>query len=331
MKQSDVRRDIKRASARQLGDSHDLGKLTRVRGGERPPQSWERGSGRRSKESFDDQPKAHSKVSTFIIASVGSVIIAVGLGFWVFLQTGDTATKDTTVSAVQNVASAVVSHSPPPSEKEALAFVERVLSIRDPAKLKEDVRLGTSTVDEVISFLAEMSQKDGKIIRYDWLSSMDQGETPLEGVSVTYESDHLTTRRIALLTPDDRGAWQLDFESFARRVTPTWEEILKGGFGKATVRVLVARDSYYNGHFDEGEWSCYGIGSPDVDEVIYGYCKIDSTLDKKLRGLLSDGVRSSRVTLEIQSLPEGGRRQFEITKVLAIDWALPSEPLVLTE
>lgn len=217
-----------------------------------------------------------------------------------------------------------------PSESEAIAIVKRTITLQDPKKITDDVRLGASKVDEVLRFFSEMDKTDGKIIGYDWLSSKDQRDIPIEAVGVTFEADFLKTRRLALLTPNDQGIWQLDFDSFARIVSPSWEKILSGGVGKATVRVLVGGESYYNGPFTEEAWSSFGMGSPDIDESLYGYCKKGSAAEAELKDLLSGGVKSCRVTLEIQSLPGGGRTQFEITKVLVVDWVLPGESPALT-
>lgn len=329
MKDKDIQRDIKRSSNRQMGDSHELGKLSRVRGKEQPPQSWERGRGRRgNRPPAAAQSKAYSQISTFIIAGVGSAIIAICLGFWIFMQAGGDEKK--LVKAAAAGEAAAESPITSPSESEAIAIVKRTITLQDPKKITDDVRLGASKVDEVLRFFSEMDKTDGKIIGYDWLSSKDQRDIPIEAVGVTFEADFLKTRRLALLTPNDQGIWQLDFDSFARIVSPSWEKILSGGVGKATVRVLVGGESYYNGPFTEEAWSSFGMGSPDIDESLYGYCKKGSAAEAELKDLLSGGVKSCRVTLEIQSLPGGGRTQFEITKVLVVDWVLPGESPALT-
>lgn len=219
----------------------------------------------------------------------------------------------------------VVSRFASPSEEQAMELVKRALATRLEENIAPVFRLGASSPRDAVAFLADLEKTHGKPKRYSWMSSIDSGGILLEGVLVTYPGpDAALDERLAILTPDESGNWKLDFESFARMVTPSWEEILSNGAEQALVRVLVGKDVYYNGPFhDDKEWVCYGLASPDVDETLHGYCKVGSAEAEAVGKLFSEGNRMSRASLEIRRVPNGERRQFEITRLLAPDWVIP--------
>ncbi len=137
----------------------------------------------------------------------------------------------------------------------------------------------------------------------------------------------LTAQRLALLTPDDRGRWKLDFDAFARIARPPWGELLAGGGDHVLVRVMATPDVYYNGPFrDETQWTCYAMSTPDNDEVLRGYCKVGSPEAEALRRLFANGATTSRVILEINRVTGGETRQFEISSLRATDWILAGTP-----
>ena len=208
-----------------------------------------------------------------------------------------------------------------PSEPEALALVKAAMAVREPSQITSHFDLGKQTAETAVAFLADLEKNDGKFVRMDWLSNMNANGLNLEGVilrSLNNEKEH---SRIAFLKPDGKGGWKVDFESFARIVTPSWKEFLEGKVDHAMVRVLLAEDSYYNGPFsDEKVWKCYGIGSPDIQEVLQGYCKLDSPQAKAVEAILAKGQKITRVMIEIRRVKDGLAGQFEITRVLAEDW-----------
>ena len=50
---------------------------------------------------------------------------------------------------------------------------------------------------------------------------MDVGGLLMEGVLVVYPGKERTMERLAFSTPDAAGIWKLDFDAFARSVTPS--------------------------------------------------------------------------------------------------------------
>jgi len=326
MKSKDFQRNITPSSKRQLGGSHDLGRLARVRDKELDHAARKRGSGRRSKHGSATQPgNPASQVSIVVLSIAGAAVLGIFLTIWVLLRAGGADEGVAKLPSGKNGTPQVVSRLPSPSESEAVAIVKQALRQRDPARIAKQVRLGAASAEEASRFFSELEKREGVISRYDWLSSMDQGATLIEGVSVAFEKDHLKGQRLALLTPDEKGVWKLDYESFARRVSPSWDEILRGDAPIATVRVVVGEDSYFNGPFTEGAWSCFGLASPDMDEVMHSYCKVGSAEEIALKELFKDGTRLCRAVLELRRVAGAGPRQFEVSKVIMADWLLPGD------
>jgi hypothetical protein len=255
------------------------------------------------------------------------------LGFFVFSwlrgQMGRrTGSED--LAAVPAIQRHKVSEYPSPSEQEALDLVKIALAVRDPAQADSYFRLGQTEPAAVVSFLEGMGSLDGGITDYQWLSSMDANHLLIDGVLVITAKDGTPRNRLALLTPDERGVWKIDFEAFARTVRPSWEELLAGEGGSGVVRVILAKDSYFNGPFkDDGTWLCYGMASPDSDKILLGYCRKDSPQAHALSLVFHQAEdaknvysRLKRVTLELRRPQDAEARQFEITRVLAEDWVL---------
>jgi hypothetical protein len=218
----------------------------------------------------------------------------------------------------------VASRFPSPSREQALERVRRAVTARDPMAIGELYRDGAARSAEILDFLKGLEAADGSVERYDWLSSMDMNGLLVEGVAVVFKGLEKPAERIAFLTPDPQGIWQMDFDAFARTVSPSWRELLRNGADQARVRVIAGRDVYYNGPFrDESQWTCYALSSPEMEEVLHGYCKVGTPEEEAMKRLFTDGETTSRVTLELRRMKDAGPRQFEISRVLAKDWILP--------
>ncbi len=222
-----------------------------------------------------------------------------------------------------------------PTEDEALALVRRGMAARDAESIGHCFRLGQAKPAEVISFLADLEREHGKPDRLDWLSSMDTEGMQLEGVVVNHERGGTPAGRIAFLIPDDRGVWRIDFEAFARMCRPALAELAKPEVQSAVLRVLIAKDSYFNGPFrDDSQWLCFAMASPDLGDkesgdrtVMRGYCKTESPQAKALLQLFADGGSTCRTTLEIRKVEGADDMQFEITRVLSREWVTGEQPL----
>lgn len=312
-----------------------IGRVARMRELDRPSASRRSRRGGASQREVTGTPADHRRVilmwSAFLIVTV-LVVVGVFVKFWL-----DTRDKQIAAEEVARVPDnvRVVSQFTSPGEGEALALVQRALAIREPGKIAALFRLGEATPQQVVEFLADSAVHDGPIQKYDWLRSMDTDGLLMEGVLVTYAEGHSQSARLAFLTPDEAGVWKVDFAAYARSSSPTWKELLDRRADHALVRVFVVPDSYFNGPFqDERKWICIGLASPeskellpDGQEVLRGYCKAGSAQAKAMARIFAGGEsQTCRATLEIRRLPGADARQFEITRVLAEDWVLPTRP-----
>jgi len=214
-----------------------------------------------------------------------------------------------------------------------MAIVRKALMVRDPAEVENYFRTGRGGREEVVGFLIQSEDRDGVVDGFDWLSSLDANNLLLEGVLVRTRNGDKTMNRIALLTPDDTGRWKVDFDAFARTCDPPWSKVHAPETQKATVRVFVKKDLYFNGPFNSDEdWDCYALVSPDHEQTLLGYCRRDSAqaeaMEETMERLkeLGDDATMARAVLEIRRVEGTDNRQFEISRVLAQDWVLGAVP-----
>jgi hypothetical protein len=255
-------------------------------------------------------------------------------GFMVFWLRSHRNAKSTVLMAQPEKNVRVLSQFESPSEDEARALVKRALANRDPGMVASLFHPGGASPAEVVEFIVGSEARDGRIERYDWLSSMDVNGLLMEGVLVAYSGKNPPGERLALLTPDAEGVWKVDFEAFARSSRPAWKDLLERRADHAQVRVFVAKDAYYNGPFlDESRWVCFDMVSPELkalmpegQELLRGYCKVGSSQAKAMERIFAGDRRTKRATLEIRRTEGADSRQFEITRVLAEDWVLSPTP-----
>lgn len=249
-------------------------------------------------------------------------VIGVVVSLWLMPRLLSGGDESEGSRAVPEAKVRVNSRFPSPSEEQALELVARAIENRDPEMVGSLFRSSPAGHHEVVEFMKGTAARDGSIERYDWLSSMDVDGLLVEGVLVVFKGKDKPVERLAFLTPDALGHWKMDFEAFARPVNPSWERLLeKGGASRAVVRVIVAHDVYYNGPFsDEKKWVCYSIRSPDQEQLLRGYCRVDSPQAAAMKKLFAEGISVSRTTVEIQRVKDGGPWQFEITRMVGQDW-----------
>jgi hypothetical protein len=261
-----------------------------------------------------------------------ATLVVMGSFLWMWLSSEMARRESSAVAghAGRSEQERKISRFASPSEQAALELVKRGMALRDPAGVAAYFHPGSASPAEVAAFLTNMQSMDGAITGYKWLSSMDANGILIDGVLVKTMSGGSQRERLALLTPDAQGAWKIDFDAFARTVKPTWSALLEMKADQALVRVIITRDSYYNGRFrSESEWECYGLASPDTEHILTGYCRVNTPQARAMQKILAragetaDGRGSlSRATLGIRRPVGAEARQFEITRVLAEDWIL---------
>lgn len=273
-------------------------------------------------------------VLTWSAVFVVLALVLMGTAVWFGMRPdrGRSTESKTRGPAAPVIEERVVSQFESPSEEEALKLVEQALLIRDPAKVAASFHPGSSSPEEVVGFLRDLEKADGGISGYEWLSSMDANGLLIDGVLVKTQSGNTQSNRLALLTPDKTGTWKVDFDAFARTVKPSWRELMAAKSGEGLVRVIVAKDSYFNGPFkEESLWTCYGMASPDLKEVLLGYCRKGTPQAAAMARIvagadpMSGGRSLNRATLAVRRSEGGESRQFEITRVLAEDWVMAAK------
>lgn len=326
MNPNDFKRDIVSRHIRDVGDAPGIGRIGRMH--ESAASATGGGRGRRRSRSRGGRTVNHAWVSL----GLGVVALMVLLGavvLWLvpMVQRGRSVSGTLENGrAGEEAGVRVASRFGSPSKDEAVMLVESALANRDPDQVEKLFRMGGASISQVISFCAGLEESDGKFTGCQWLSSIDSPQALLEGVVVSFQAvDFSSHQRLALLTPDANGCWQVDFEALARAVSPSWQEILKPDSGLALVRVTLAPDFYYNGPFqDESKWASYGMSSPDLDFLIRGYCRRDTPEAQTVARMFTDGSKAARATLEIRHVVGGSKKQFEITRVVAQDWVVPT-------
>jgi hypothetical protein len=319
MKSDAVRRSVKsRRYVRSAGDAPALGKIARMPGSGIP--TGERRRRRRGERSSQKRPKIVLFWS--VLLGVGTIVLlSIVVFLWLSPNLDRKAVSSKKAAQERVIEERVPSRFASPGEKEAIALVKAGLAVTQPGIAEEKFITGSSTPEQIISFLQSLPYTDGALDRLEWQSSVDANGLQLDGVLVQFSKEDKVSQRIAFLTPDEQGNWKIDFDSFARTVTPSWEELLEKSAPKAVVRVIIGNDSYYNGPFsDDKQWICYGMVSLDTDQLMLGYCKIGSPQAAALEWIFTNGGRANRVTLEIARVEGGASKQFEIVKVVAQDW-----------
>ncbi|MCX6875362.1 MAG: hypothetical protein NTW21_16375 [Verrucomicrobia bacterium] len=336
MKSGGIQRGVHTgATSRKPGSAPGLGKVARTPGFGRPGTRRNR---RHRQEQLRRTGRRARKRARRLIIVVWSIVIglvstaALGVAFASWLRPMLKREKDTTetdrvaADALVRVASKFKS----PTEQEALALVKKALELRNPDEVAGLIRPGPMTALEVVNYLEAMKSVDGEIAGYVWLRSIDKNGLSLEGVLVKFVVKNKPRSRLAILTPDASGVWKMDFAAFARLVQPSWPDLLTRKAESGIVRVYVTKDSYYNGPFlDDTKFTAYSLASPDMDEVLVGYCKVDSAQDRAMKLMWTGGSTPTmtRATLEIRRVEGAEQRQYEISRVLAEDWVMAEKPL----
>lgn len=340
MKEKGISRNIGAGGRRPAGEGPGLGNLAKVGPAKEPeaapavdPVKGERrrrrvlDDGRHQKALDEKRAKSALMLWTMTFGIGALIVIVVFLVFWLrpYIERRDK------MAAVSPDAGAYVPIEQTfgvesLGEEKAVELAKRALAARDEKEVEATIDPGTEPVSEVISFLENLREKDGEITRYEWITRLDTSREEVAGVLVALKQGEERRNRIALFAQDGKGHWKMDFGAFARLATPSWEKLLEGQVNAAVVRVYLAKDQYFNGPFQESEgWRCFGIASPDVPELMFGYCKEDSDQARAIDTLL-DRKKMARATIGIERVEGAGKRQYRIKRVLAEDWLVGDEP-----
>lgn len=320
---------------RTVGDAPSLGRVERVWGTGRSKHTRRNKDGARSRRHRGRRWRRRVvMVWSLVFSLVGLLAIGGALWLWGAGQKAREAAETAQQGPPPVVVKRVVSRFESPTREAALALVKQALQVRDPGQIPEFFRMGSASAEAVVRFLRDWETTAGPITGYVWLSSMDANGLLLDGVAVNTQTGSEARNRLAILTPDAQGKWQLDFDAFAMTVKPAWRELMTlPDSGQALVRIVFDKDNYYNGPFrDESLWSCYRLGSSELTEDLLAYCRKDSPQAAAMAQMLAHdkgpprGRAVNRATLQLRRVAGAEARQFEIERVLAEDWVLADTP-----
>lgn len=321
-----------RTSEREVGDPPGLGRIERMGGGNLR-RSRRKSSGRERDSSRGKRHRHGTKVvrgGTLLIAFVTILMIVAIFGGWMRKRQQQSEFAEFEMLAKPRVVDRIESRFKAPGEEEARAILMKALAAKDEASVRENFNLAASTPDEVLAFLFEEEKRSGTARVDNWLGSIDPNNVLVEGLVVKRSKDDDESSTIAMLTPDQKGTWRLDFDSFAGRCQPSWESFVSGEAGEGVVRVWFSADNYFNGPFlDDEQWLCYSMARSNSDAILFGYCRKGSPqadamedIAERLRMKGKSNATSFRATLAISRPESAEKRQFEIKRVLAEDWYL---------
>ena len=333
MDESKVMLSIKRrASLRVVGDPPNLGRVERIariiRGRKkRKSRSGEKVSQWRGSRS---RRRAGSAVRgwTMLVFSITILAIVATFAIWLNQRRHQNVVSEFEGFSKYRPVERVESRFESPTEEQSRAIVLGALGAKDEAAVLANFRLNGVAPAEVFEFIRREDEMYGPAYVDSWLGSIDTNNALVESLLVKRVKNGVSESRIAMLTPDEQGVWQLDFESFARKCDPAWEKFVSGEAGEGMVRVWLIEDNYFNGPFvDDEQWLCFSMARKDSDVMLFGYCRKNSPQGSAMVSIMNrqqtndqNDTSAFRVTLDI-SRPEGAeKRQFEIKRVLAEDW-----------
>lgn len=309
-------------SERKFGEAPLLGRVSRTPGS----AAKSRGKRRRSM-------KRKTKVNVAVVAWTLLVSFVVLMLMLVFLfgyfrnkaqEAADAAMHNETAILAAAFSDQKTLEVPSIAEVEALSIVRAALANEDTQALTHHFILGKDTnPEQALATLAGIAENEGEITAFRWLGEKFVNGMVIGEVVTQRQAEDKYSNRLAQLVIGKDGKWRIDLDSYLRKGFPDWPEILSGESPISVVRIIFAADTYYNGIYsDETEWQAYILISPDANETLYGYARRDSPQDKALRKILLADEKIHRAAVEISTNSNAGRRQFEISGVLADNWVI---------
>jgi hypothetical protein len=322
----------RQAPDRIVGDPPSLGRVERVArkvhgDSRKKSRSGRNGSKRRRNRNGGGKAARRLSVLVFLLTILTIVVT--------FILWSDKRLKQSTVSKFEKFSKMrpverVGSKFKSPSEEQTRAIVTAALEAKSEADVVTNFRLNGVAPAEVLAYLRHEEEVKGMPRLDQWVGSVDFNNTLMDSILVAYEGSEKKEMRVAMLTPDEQGVWRLDYESFARKCEPAWDQFISGEASEGIVRIWFTKDNYFNAPYaDDSKWLSFSMGRVDSEDIIYGYCPIDSpqaeAMAKVMKRLqMNEKIKASlsRATLLISRAEGAGQRQFEIKRVLAEDWLL---------
>ncbi|MBU6171178.1 MAG: hypothetical protein KGQ87_06775 [Verrucomicrobia bacterium] len=209
----------------------------------------------------------------------------------------------------------IIWDGPQPSE-----VADRFLTARTHEERLRWIRRPEQVGPIMKKFFAEGAGKDEKVINSKIIASSDDGNFITDRFELTM-NDGLP-RMLCIVHCDGRAL--VDFESYARCGSATWDEILSGKVNKAErMRVFISNNYYYNFSFtDETKWISFLAKTPESPNSIHLYGSSDNQAFLDLKKSIGTGTMTCTISIEATS--EGTpHRQFILSELTAKDWVTP--------
>lgn len=329
MKEKGISRNVGIGQRRAPGDGPALGPLANTQPVSGGPAKGQRRRKRRSAEVRPDVERRQERERLIVLrwsllSGFAGCVVLVGLFvFWLrpYMERRDrmAAIREKVEDEVPILQEDEVVRL---GEPEGLELMRKVLAARTAGEVEEVADPGRTPVSEVVEYLSGLTEREGRVERLEWARELDTRDPGVAGVVVHMRKEGVRVNRLGLFAMSEDGKWRMDFAAFARLAEPSWEGILEGGVESVVARVFVAPDGYFNGPFVEADgWRCFGLASPDLPEMLFGYCRRDSAQFAAIRDLLSR-KKLARAVLVLERVDGAGNRQFRIKRVLAADWLM---------
>jgi hypothetical protein len=139
--------------------------------------------------------------------------------------------------------------------------------------------------------------------------------------SVTVRTSDFKNRFIVLQKTGD--GFKVDWESWVGWSEMSWKKFRKQRPAEPKLfRVYAKQGKYYNfGFSDDTVWRCYELGSPDGEDVVFGYVRRGSDLDMKMAGVADKPVGMTLMLRFPENAPSDN--QVFIDSIVAEGWAIP--------
>jgi len=338
MKPKYVQTKVQYQRQRNPGDDPNMGRVTRMPGGSKRLTLRKRSrdqSGKSSSRRLDRRRIRQMRARKFAITLWLSILLigcflVLGFGMFLWLNSqGDRRNIAPIVVQADSLPALNLTAFPPPSEREAVEILQSAIHARDEETLRAYVHDNPEVdLSGMLEFFAATDEREGSWVNHQWVGSSDTAQLQIQSMILAFNKDGRITNRYAMLVPNESGVWRLDFPSYARWCDPPIHLMKEPtGYPGGRVRVLIARDHYFNGPFsDDREWICYAITSPDSEITSFTYCPVGSPEHRALDGILARSALQARVTLEIARVENAQPSQFRIANVVSEGWVAVGHP-----
>jgi len=199
------------------------------------------------------------------------------------------------------------------AEEVAHAFVaetdaeKRLAYVRDPELIKQHLP----------SYPEQARSHPAKDIKY-------MGHSELNGsvVSAYAAAFEDGSFRMLSVVQTESGP-KVDWDSYARYGSASWQDLFSGKVESAEVRVFVRPGDYHVGQFrDRHQWTCFKLETPDNDRIMYAYAPAASDISKRMQTyVMKSRTFRQHMTLKIKSVDGSGKNAlFVVDELLAMGW-----------